>query len=52
MSRTGTNEATNRRNLLTQRFIAVGALIASGARAASPAFPLNLEQNQRTGDSR
>jgi hypothetical protein len=29
--RTGTNEATTRRNLLTQRFTAVGTLIASGA---------------------
>ena len=31
MNRTGTNEATNHRNLLAQRFTAVGALIASGA---------------------
>ena len=31
MNRTGTNEATNRRSLLAQRFAAVGALIASGA---------------------
>ena len=31
INRTGTNEAANRHNLLTQGFTAVGALIASGA---------------------
>ena len=31
MNRTATNEAVNRRNLLSQRFTAVGGVIASGA---------------------
>ena len=48
INRTGTNEATNRRNLLAQRFTAVGALIASGAPccvAGVSAGPLAGEQN-------
>jgi hypothetical protein len=31
MNRTATNEAVNRRNLLSQRFTAAGGVIASGA---------------------